>query len=136
MISDMKTEEGDGLEQLKRVKQLLGMPEEDTNKDDLLLFLIEKAEDMVKNYCRIREIPEELKNIIASMAQELYRIERPGEEEAMGAVKTFSQGDMSVSFESSSSGEYPSATLLRSYGGLTFLRNYTAQLDAFRKAGW
>lgn len=118
------------------LKMLLGIECNDDSKNNIMQYILNNVKDMVKNYCRIETIPVELRNIMLHMAVDVYRTELFGQEELTGTVKSISEGDVSVVFNSSGSGEYPSATLLNSYGGMTFLKNYAMQLDKFRKIGW
>ena len=120
-----------GLEKQKMVeklKVLLGIELMSTDKDAYVAFVLDKVGDMVCNYCRIEEVPQGLKNVVLNMGVDMYRAEGLGKEEAQGAVKSITEGDVSVSFGSSTSSAEDS--------GMVFLRNYTAQLDRYRKAGW
>lgn len=84
--------------ELSRLKQLLGIDEGDTSKDVSLSFVISDVEEIIKNYCHIEEVPDGLLNTAYRMAIDLYRNEKPGQEEAAtGAVSSISEGDTSVS---------------------------------------
>lgn len=122
--------------ELEELKILLGIELENLEKDKILNFILGKTKEMVKNYCAIEEIPKELKHTIFSIAVELYRENEYGSEELLGKVSSISEGDMAIHFDGTKSGYYPSATLLEGFGGLTFLKNYTMQLDQFRKMRW
>lgn len=123
------------LKDVKKLMTLLGLKEDmAAGKEEYCLFVLEQAEDMVKNYCHIQQMPKTLKNIWFSMAMELYRAILPGQTECIGAVKAIREGELSLSFQEGGS-DYPSATLLKNYSGLTFLRNYTEQLNGFRRFG-
>ena len=113
-------------EKLAKLKAILGIS--DDTKDSILTFALEKVRDMICNYCRINDIPEGLGNVQLSMAMDIYRSESLGQEKAEGTVKSMTEGDVSVSFGSAvSSSENP---------GMDFLKNYTAQLNRYRKVGW
>lgn len=112
--------------QLEKLKKLLGIPLEDDSKDFLLEFTLEKTEDTIKNYCNIKEIPEELNNTVLSMAVDLYRNENLGfEESPLGSVSSISEGDTTVSYKSSSN-EFKD----------TLIKDYKAQLNRYRKLVW
>lgn len=111
---------------LERLKQLIGVKNEE--KDPALLFALDKTEDMILNYCNIQKIPEKLEKVMLNMAVDLYRAESLGQEQAEGTVKSITEGDVTVSFASASS---VSENL-----GMTFLKDYTAQLDRYRKLKW
>ena len=110
---------------LERLKKLLGIA--DDSKDELLQFTIDNVMDMVLNYCNITEVPEKLENIILSMCVDKYRAESLGSETSQGAVKSISEGDVSVS--------YGSAYSVSDNPGMEFLKGYKAQLDRFRRLG-
>ena len=110
---------------LERLKKLLGIA--DDSKDEVLQFTIDNVMDMVLNYCNITEVPEKLENIILSMCVDKYRAESLGSEISQGAVKSISEGDVSVS--------YGSAYSVSDNPGMEFLKGYKAQLDRFRRLG-
>lgn len=109
---------------LEKLKQLLGI--KDNDKDFILEFAIERVEDTIKNYCNIKEIPEELNNTVLSMAMELYRIENFGSEEEGKDIKSIQVGDTTTTFETNKKIDI-SKELLKDYKG---------QLDPFRKLRW
>ena len=110
---------------LERLKKLLGIA--DDSKDEVLQFTIDNVMDMVLNYCNITEVPEKLENIILSMCVDKYRAESLGSETSQGAVKSISEGDVSVS--------YGSAYSVSDNPGMEFLKGYKAQLDRYRRLG-
>lgn len=83
---------------------------------------------MVCNYCNIKQVPKGLENVMLNMAVDLYRAESLGQEQAEGNVKSITEGDVTVSFASASSA---SENL-----GMTFLKDYTIQLDRYRRLSW
>ena len=113
---------------LEKLKILLGFEPANEDKDSILQFVIDKTTDMILNYCRIVELPKQLENVMLNMCVDMYRAENLGQGNAQGAVTGITEGDVSVSFGSSA--------IAAGDPGITFLRNYTAQLDRFRKVGW
>jgi len=113
-------------EQIATLKVLLGIADE--SKDVILSFVIDKATDMVCNYCNIAEIPVGLNNVLLNMCVDMYRAESLGQEQIQGPVKSISEGDVSVSFGSAASTTENS--------GMVFLKDYTSQLNRYRKVGW
>ena len=105
-------------ERLEKLKLLLGVKNEE--KDNILLFVLDKTQDMVCNYCNIEEVPKGLENVLLNMAVDLYRAESLGQEQAEGTVKSITEGDVTVSFAS--------ASAISHNRGMQFLKNYTAQL--------
>lgn len=111
---------------ISMLKQLLGFKVDDTEKDVLVGFAMETAEELVKNYCHIEEIPEGLSNTILRIAMEVYRNEQPGASEVPQAVKSVTTGDTSTSFgvvETTGYSEY-------------VLKDYKKQLNRYRKVGF
>ncbi len=114
------------MEKLQKLKLLLGLENDD--KDELLLFVIDKVSDMVCNYCNIKQVPKGLENVMLNMAVDLYRAESLGQEQAEGNVKSITEGDVSVAFSS--------ASAISENSGMQFLKDYTAQLNRYRKLKW
>ncbi len=114
------------MEKLQKLKLLLGLENDD--KDELLLFVIDKVSDMVCNYCNIKQVPKGLEKVMLNMAVDLYRAESLGQEQAEGTVKSVTEGDVTVSFAS--------ASAISENSGMQFLKDYTTQLNRYRKLGW
>lgn len=113
-------------QKVELLKKLLGI--DDDSMDMILTFVLDKVSDMICNYCRIVSVPPKLENVMLNMCVDMYRAECLGQEKAEGPVKSITEGDVSISFGS--------ATSITEDGGMAFLRNYTAQLDRYRKVGW
>lgn len=110
--------------ELTRLKQLLGIDESDTSKDVSLSFVISDVEELIKNYCHIEEVPVGLLNTAYRMAIDLYRNEKPGQEEAAtGAVSSISEGDTSISFKPNVDDNFKD----------TLLKNYRVSLNCYRR---
>ena len=86
---------------------------------EILLFALERARELILGYCRLKELPAGL---------EITRAEQPGKAQTVGAVKSITEGDVSVS--------YGSAASAAENGGMAFLKDYAKILDRYRKAGW
>lgn len=109
-----------------KLKALLGIT--DDSKDEVLDFTLATVKDIICNYCRTEKVPEGLENIWLDMCVALFRGESLGQETAEGVVKSIAEGDTSISFGSAfSNGED---------GVMVFLRNYSHQLDRYRRVGW
>lgn len=112
--------------QLEKLKKLLGMALEDDSKDFLLEFSLEDVEQIVKDYCHIKEIPKELNTTVLKMAIDMYRNENLGEEEnSLGSISSITEGDTSVSYRSAAS-EFKD----------TLIKDYKSQLNKYRKLVW
>lgn len=110
--------------ELTRLKELLGIPKEETSRDAELLFVIDDVEETVKNYCHISKVPDGLINTCYRMSADICRAEGFGQAETPVAVASISEGDTSTSFTSRSS----------EIAG-TLLKNYRMQLNRYRKLG-
>lgn len=115
---------GDDME-LGKLKSLLGIPENETSRDVPLQFVMDDVQETILNYCYITELPEGLTNTAYRMAMDLYRGEKPGGMDAPVRVSSIKEGDTSTSFGSA-------ADALK--GGI--LKDYKAQLNAYRKLRW
>ena len=110
---------------LKKLKGLLRIPEDDTSQDIALQFVIENVEETIRNYCNQKTVPAGLAGTSYRMAIDLYRNDHPGEGDAPVMVSSISEGDTSTSFTSA-------ADALD--GGV--LKDYRGQLNRYRKLGW
>ena len=117
-------------EMLKQIKILLGIPDTDTSKDALLELLLDTTVDMVFNYCGITELPEGLERVVVRMTVDMYRIEGYGSNAGAGQqAQQVKRGDVSITY-AQLGGNYNSMT---GAGGADFIKNYRAQLNAFKK---
>lgn len=110
--------------QLEKLKRLLAI--EDSSKDFVLEFAIERVEETIKNYCNIKDIPKELNNTVISIAMELYRIENFGSEGEAKDIKSIQVGDTTTTFESKTNKDISKE----------LIKNYKAQIDPFRDLRW
>ena len=83
---------------LQRLKMLLGITDE--SKDELLSFLIDDVKAMILGYCRICFLPRPLESLVPVIAADMYRAKGYGGESAPEIVKSISEGQRSVSFDS------------------------------------
>lgn len=109
---------------LDKLKLLLGI--KDDSKDAILEFTLDRVEEIIKNYCNITEIPEELNTTVLSMAMELYRLENFGSEEEGKDIKSIQVGDTTTTFETNKKIDISKE----------MLKDYKVQLDPFRKLRW
>lgn len=110
--------------ELKRLKELLGIPVEDHKQDAMLQFIIDDVEETVKNYCHITDVPNGLANTCYRMAIDIYRAEGIGRADSPVMVSSISEGDTSTSFVSR----------VTELSG-TLLKSYRTQLNSYRKLG-
>ncbi|NFA98021.1 hypothetical protein EXM52_13230 [Clostridium botulinum] len=112
--------------QLEKLKKLLGISLDDDSKDFSLEFAIEDAEEIIRGYCHIKEIPEPLNNTILRMAIDIYRNENLGKEESsLGSISSISEGDTTVSYRSANT-EFKD----------NLVKDYKAKLHKYRKLIW
>lgn len=84
---------------LALVKQLLGIPAEDTSKDALLTHFIEQARLTACIYCNVNELPDTYDGTIADLAVYLHQ-----NRDSMGYLSKH-QGERTVTYED---GQIPS----------------------------
>lgn len=108
-------------EKVEKLKTLLGIKGEE--KDVYAEFALDSAEETIKNYCHIGEVPAGLHTTMMRMAMDIYRNERYGESGVPQTVKSVSEGDTSTSFGTVETGGYAESVL----------KCYKAQLNRYRK---
>ena len=102
---------------LEPAKMLLGI--EGDCRDNLLSFLIEDNINLILNYCRITDFPQELESLLPVMTADRYRRASYGQEIADKVVKSETQGSVSKSYEDSTANDSH------------FLNNYRERLKPF-----
>lgn len=105
---------GDGntaQEWVEKLKMLLGIEKEE--KEPFVAFALDNAEETVKNYCRIEEIPPGLYTTVFRIAADIYRNEQLGSVNTPQNVKSISAGDTSTTF--SSFGTEFSESIMKNY---------------------
>lgn len=107
---------------LKEIKRLLGISDEDTSQDVSLQFDLDIVEETVLNYCNLDKLPDGLINTCYRMAIDLYRYEKPSDADAPLRVASITEGDTSTSF----------GMLNEALKG-TVLKDYTRQLNRYRR---
>lgn len=111
---------------LDKLKTLLGLSKDDDTKDVYLEFVLDDVYQIIKDYCNIKEVPEELNTTVIKMAIDLYRNKNLGEEETpLGSISSITEGDTSISYRSSAN-EFNDC----------LLNDYKAQLNKYRKLAW
>lgn len=106
---------------VETLKNLLGISEE--SQEPLLEFALQDAEETVKNYCNLEEIPKGLEHTVVRMAMDICRNEQFGDDAVPVTVKSISEGDTSTSFGTVESSGYAQ----------TLLKNYQKQLNRYRR---
>lgn len=107
---------------MEKLKELLGIDLQDHSKDSVLRFAMEEAEEVVKNYCNINEIPAGLLITASHIAIDIYRGLNQSGEEGL-SVSSITEGDTSISFRKDA--EESSVNNITS--------RYKASLNRFRK---
>lgn len=112
---------------IMRLKSLLGIAIDDIAQDVQLEFILEDVTETILNYCNLIQLPSGLKNTAYRMAVDLYRNEAVGQTDApLGGIASIKEGDTSTSFNRSMDDNFKS----------TLLKNYTVQLNRYRKLVW
>jgi len=110
----------DRVKNLETVALICGKDSYDKNIE----FAYDYAESIIKNYCNVTEIPEELEKTLIDMACEMFRCCGYGEEGVGGVVKQLKEGDVSVSFGSADE------------SSLLDIKKFEKQLMKFRRPMW
>lgn len=105
-----------------RLAMLLGKPGTDEIMLARIEFALDNAKEIALNYCHIEEIPEGLETTVLRMAMDIYRNEKPGEEDTPRAVSSVQMGDTTTAFGALSTGFSDS-----------LMKNYKASLNRYRK---
>ena len=98
---------------VERLSALLGISDPDETVKVHLEFALENAEDTVKNYCHIDEIPAGLETTVLRMAMDIYRNEHMGSANIPQTVSSVQIGDTTTSFKTSAA-EF-SESLMKNY---------------------
>lgn len=110
--------------ELERLKALLGISEEDDSQDIPLQFILDDVQEVILNYCNIKELPTGLLHTAYRMAIDLYRNENIGSaENAVGPISSLSEGDTSTSFSKYVDDNFKD----------TVLKNYRKILNRYRR---
>lgn len=118
------------LKYLAKLKVLLGIPIESVTKDFQLTFALESIVQAIKTFCNIASIPPALDTVVLQIAEDYYRAKYPTEfEQTALAVTSIKRGDVTTTFGSSKA-------VVTVGSGAAFVRNYEAQLVAFRRMRW
>ena len=108
---------------LIELKMLLGIGSADDSQNEYLNLLLEQTATKILNEILQDSLPTMLEPILVEIAADAYKLSRG---EAIGTISSMSDNGQSVSFTSDA--------ILRSVA--TVLKDYTGQLDRFRKPGW
>lgn len=104
----------------KELKKILGKDAEEERID----LAINIATELIKNYCQIKKVPDGLYYTLIRMAADIYKNEYGSSEESQTVVSSLKEGDTTISFsENKESVNYQ----------YSILKNYTKQLNAYRK---
>ena len=82
---------------------------------EILLFALERARELILNYCRLKELPAGLENTLLSLCVDIYRAEQPGRAQTVGAVKSITEGDVSVAFDTTDCVSLSHSDILKNY---------------------
>lgn len=118
------------LKYLPGLKVLLGIPIENVLKDFQLTFVLESIVQAIKTFCNITSIPPALDTVVLQIAEDYYRAKYPTEfEQTAPVVTSIKRGDVTTAFGSAKA-------VVTVGSGASFVRNYEAQLVAFRRMRW
>lgn len=76
------------------IKMLLGIPESDGDKDNVILYHLQSVTQLIKNYCNRPDLPEELESVVIDKVVKIM-----SEGDSLGAVKSLAIGDTTTQFD-------------------------------------
>ncbi|PHV72180.1 hypothetical protein CS063_01515 [Sporanaerobium hydrogeniformans] len=109
---------------LDKVKGLLKLSQD----EPLVTFTVGMVTDEVLNYCNLTSIPERLENVVAMMCFDV--IKQSGlslSEDKEDHVKSIREGDTTIQYVSTTE------MIVERIKNPSFMFNYTAQLNTFRR---
>lgn len=112
-------------ERLEGLARRLGKSIDDPSLEDAL----KDAEDLVKNYCNIQQIPPQLNTTVVRIARDIWRAGGYAGPQAPQQVASISRGDFSTSFASAADAQLQNP-------GAGFAAAYQTALNPFRKLRW
>lgn len=104
-------------ETLNKTKMLLAIKDDDF--DELLSLLIDDTVNFVLGYCKIEILPTKLESLIPIIVVDRYRRSGYGQEQPERAIKSYTQGSVSKTYEDSTTNDRH------------FLNNYEKRLKPF-----
>lgn len=109
---------------LEKVKGLLKI----TVEDPMIDFTVDLVTEEVLNYCNLIAIPEKLENVVVMMC--IDNLKQSGLQTSTdnSNVKSIKEGDTTIQYVSSTE------MVLERVKSPSFMFNYTAQLNRFRKS--
>lgn len=84
---------------LETIKALLGIAPDNTEKDVILIFLIETVVGNAKRFCKRAEIPKEMENLLIEIIVSRFRAQNYGSSEQPLVVTSVSDNGQSVGFK-------------------------------------
>lgn len=101
----------------------------DVPEDELILPIAE-VEQLVLNYCNLKELPRELNFTVANMVVDLYNRQNNNADQSQdGSVTSIKEGDVTVQF-----GAAQISASEHAMEGVLF--DYKDQLNQFRRLRW
>lgn len=107
--------------ELEDVKTLLGIT--DDTKDDLIQFALYDAAEIIRSYCNISVVPDDLDSTLTRMAIEIFRSEQLGTEKPTGSVMSVHEGDTQITYGAQYDNAYKES----------LLKNHAKILNRFRR---
>ncbi|MET1928420.1 hypothetical protein ABXM71_09025 [Enterococcus faecium] len=118
---------------MPKLKQLLKIPSDQSDLDEVLKFALETEIMDVLNYCNLEDLPWQLENTVIMMTKDLVeatQLSLSADEVSEGQVKSITEGDFSIT--KATSAEMMAAMVNVS----SFSQNYEDRLNSFRKFRW
>lgn len=121
-------------ERIQKLKELLGIT--DTEKDDLLLFVIETVEEMILSYINHDALPAPLEKVLVVMCASYYKATGLGTAKAeVGTITSVKRGDVQTSFSTGTSVSGSAPTFNLGSDSNDFF-GWKTVLNSYRKLRW
>lgn len=107
---------------LGKIKLLLGIPKEDTAKDELLTYLLETTVAKILSYCRIKTLPQPLEHVAVEITVTRYH-DQQQDTSTDKVVKALTVGGVRTEFADSKAGQ----------GIGQYIDSYKEQLNRYKR---
>lgn len=105
---------------LEVLKLLLGITND--KKDGILERIMEGVSEYICRYCGIDTVTDDMEGTYFAICIHVYRYERLGDENGAGNIKSITEGDVSISFDTQ---EWKDR-----------ISGFKEELNYFRRAAW
>lgn len=113
-------------EKIKQIRKY--NDEQQSETDDILLFACQRSMEMVKAYCNIEKIPNDLENVCIEISMLLFDNENYEKSQKNTAIQTIQEGNVSITYQNKVSAWKDDKKEL--------LKGFSEELNKFRCMKW